>query len=126
MFCSNCRTQLPDEANFCWKCGKPQKQGVQVEEAKYEICEIKVYHNSSLFNNYFEFYAEAIGPKGAYVVGRTPRFAYSPYRIEIGGGEYRKQYALVMALASELTQAGWEPVPTQGSYTWSYKFRRRV
>ena len=26
MFCLNCGTELPDAANFCMKCGKPQKE----------------------------------------------------------------------------------------------------
>jgi hypothetical protein len=29
MFCSNCGTQLPDNANYCLKCGKPQVKGAQ-------------------------------------------------------------------------------------------------
>lgn len=28
MFCSKCGTQLSDNANFCKKCGHPQKAGV--------------------------------------------------------------------------------------------------
>lgn len=24
MFCSKCGTEVPDDANFCWKCGQPQ------------------------------------------------------------------------------------------------------
>ena len=25
MFCTNCSTELPDEASFCWKCGQAVK-----------------------------------------------------------------------------------------------------
>jgi len=25
MFCIRCETKLPDEANFCWHCGEPQR-----------------------------------------------------------------------------------------------------
>ena len=31
MYCSNCGTQLPDDANFCLRCGKPQKAVVPTE-----------------------------------------------------------------------------------------------
>jgi hypothetical protein len=40
MFCINCGYDLPDEATFCLKCGKPQtKQGAE----PYEIIFVKVY-----------------------------------------------------------------------------------
>jgi len=41
MYCSKCGTQLPDEANFCWKCGQPQKQAAS-EPVQYEVCIIKL------------------------------------------------------------------------------------
>ena len=41
MFCSTCGTELPDEANFCWKCGQPVKESVsRAVPAQYEFCEI--------------------------------------------------------------------------------------
>jgi hypothetical protein len=41
MYCSKCGTQLPDEANFCWKCGQPQKQAAS-GPVQYEVCTIKL------------------------------------------------------------------------------------
>lgn len=38
MFCSKCGTQLPDEANFCWKCGQPTK--AEVSGDAIEVCQI--------------------------------------------------------------------------------------
>ncbi len=40
MFCSNCGTELPNEAAFCWKCGHPQKHP---DEVQYEIADVKFF-----------------------------------------------------------------------------------
>ncbi len=40
MFGLKCGTALPDDANFCLKCGTPQRTGVQVEPTQWETCEI--------------------------------------------------------------------------------------
>ena len=79
MFCINCGTELPDEANFCWKCGKPQKEGVTVDEPKWEICEI-VYETvkAPFFGNCeYRFWARAIGPQGKYRASESPVFRCS-------------------------------------------------
>jgi hypothetical protein len=34
MFCINCGTQLPDNANFCLKCGTPQANGAQASASR--------------------------------------------------------------------------------------------
>ncbi|MCA9968458.1 MAG: zinc-ribbon domain-containing protein, partial [Anaerolineales bacterium] len=40
MFCSNCGTELPKEASYCWHCGKSQKNSSDTQ-IEWEICEIK-------------------------------------------------------------------------------------
>lgn len=45
MFCSNCGTQLPDDANFCLKCGQPQKQSQRESTAtkQFDVCTIMLH-----------------------------------------------------------------------------------
>src|SRR5437667_4446173 len=42
MFCVSCGQQLPDEANFCPKCGVPQRMGVSeatdISKVRWETC----------------------------------------------------------------------------------------
>jgi len=47
MYCSKCGTQLPDEANFCWKCGQPQKQAASWP-VQYEVCTIRLSEGLTL------------------------------------------------------------------------------
>ena len=69
MFCYNCGTQLPDEATFCSKCGKPQKQGAQVAEPtqikeSWETCEIQIGEKNHILNGaMYWFWAQAINSK---------------------------------------------------------------
>jgi len=42
MYCASCGTQLPDEANFCWKCGQPQKGPHRASDSQqFETCTIE-------------------------------------------------------------------------------------
>lgn len=41
MNCPNCGTQLPDEASFCWKCGRPI---AMLSPEDYEFCKLQ-YRN---------------------------------------------------------------------------------
>lgn len=83
MFCTSCGTQLPDEANFCWKCGHPMqknlqgKTDLQHEKPKWEICEIdcKAVKESGLLNaGQAQWLAKVTGTKGTYYVGESPTF----------------------------------------------------
>jgi len=94
MFCSNCGLQIPEEANFCQKCGSPQsKSGSKTllpsEEPKWETREIfsdlKTKTNLLKGINPFwhatddmmqMFIAQALGPKGMYTVVQTDFVAY--------------------------------------------------
>lgn len=119
MFCINCGTQLPEEANFCWKCGRSQKPGVQTEEPKWETCEIEPEQENagllrtmfSLQTDRYNYVAKAVGPKGIYMVAET--------------GFVDNHEKAVQTLVSQLVQQGWESMG-KGERWYSYKFRRRV
>ncbi|MCC7354881.1 MAG: zinc ribbon domain-containing protein [Anaerolineae bacterium] len=43
MYCSKCGTELPKEANFCWKCGQPQTHAANAPPSavQYELCTVR-------------------------------------------------------------------------------------
>lgn len=109
MFCYKCGTQLPNEAEFCWKCGKPQTAQSQGDEPRWETCEI-VWQKG--------FVVEAIGPAGK----------YSPAEAAITSGSQSNDLDVSehRALVSRLTEEGWEPTGDRGEGWWNNRFRRRV
>ncbi len=126
MFCSSCGTQVPDEANFCWKCGKPQKEGVHYEEPKYETCQIVMNNlgkSSWGFTNFaFKFQVDAIGQKGTYVAYETEKFT-SDFGYEVKRNKYEP---IINGLVNKLIQDGWEPVESINENWWNHRFRRRI
>src|SRR5256885_12810356 len=72
MYCGNCGKELPNDANFCLKCGKPQGATVQAEVPFWEMCEIYFFDKpKGFFSSAGQFWAEAIGPKGRYNAGAS-------------------------------------------------------
>ena len=128
MFCLNCGTQLPDDANFCLKCGKPQKLNVQIEEPQWETCEI-VWSDESLFPEVLwekgRFWAKAIGPKGVYTAAKTKVF-----NVDFGSmssnPQGKKALSYHSVLVEQLVKDGWEPTTDRGQSWWSNMFRRRI
>ncbi len=136
MFCYNCGIQLPDEASFCWKCGKPQKQESETtepkqgEESKLEICEIvskKVRQGGVFSGDSFIFWARAIGPKGQYDAGQSETFTgYYGGSYSYPDSERNDNQDALKGLIDELVKDGWAPTGDRGSDWWSYRFRRRI
>jgi hypothetical protein len=130
MFCSNCGTQLADEASFCLNCGAPTggsggstqtaSEGpggtsqAQMEysemsyEAHYPGCSGFLWGLLASTFGYHMFHLEAIatGPLGRYHVAYSPTFATNQ-NVAMGGGQDSGEPALV-ALTDELIQDGWE------------------
>jgi hypothetical protein len=128
MFCSNCGTQLPDEANFCWKCGRPQNQGSTVEEPRWEMCEIDWVAVDSFLDairgrctGHLE--AKAIGPKGIYIAGKTQEFSVSGY---VPSPYDKKAKQMFDGLVAQLVNIGWEPAETTSNAWYGNRFRRRI
>src|SRR5437016_2133275 len=139
MYCLNCGQELPDEASFCWKCGRPQKAEVQaqVEQPRWETCEIKhtVVGKNSIFGaGTLKFVAVAIGPNGRYWAAESARFptaensedmpsAYHPSRPdEVALEEAREA---LDGLITILSKEGWDH-SGMGEYWYNHQFRRRV
>jgi hypothetical protein len=123
MFCINCGANLPDEANFCLKCGKQQKQGVQTDETKWETCEInyKVAHDG-LTGTRGCFRAEAIGFDGVYEAGRSQEFGCG-YNMWLPDSKNEAHYN---ALIENLVKDRWEPTGERGEHWWNNRFRRKI
>jgi hypothetical protein len=133
MFCSGCGQNLPDAANFCQKCGKPQKPelkatGADAIESKYELCAI-VYctlESGGFFSRKARFWAKAVGQTGVYNAGESDVFqapnatTYSP------DGRDKKTNACLNALITQLIAEGWEPISESGPDWFSHKFKRRI
>jgi len=133
MYCKYCGCQLPDEAQFCWKCGRPQKDGIQVHDSR-ESCEIhwEVVQNKGLFHSgKIKFFAKAYSPGGIYRAGESPIFNASKYYDCPPGSS--DDPGLVQAknalshLIDQLLKNRWEYVGTygEGNY-WEKHFRRLV
>lgn len=82
MFCTHCGQQLPQDANFCFKCGKPQKAGVESFSAapvKWEYCEVKMKEEVLKDRGWFtqtrvvtrQMIAHAHGPSGKYIAASS-------------------------------------------------------
>jgi hypothetical protein len=131
MFCGNCGTQIPDEASFCWKCGKPQKSGVQAPEPKWETCEIvrEVVRKESLLSGaVFRWVAQAMGPKGQYLAGQSDTFKGTWNAYEWGSEPKRddeRTGAALKGLVDRLLKDGWESTG-RGSEWYSQRFQRHV
>ena len=129
MFCINCGANLPDESNFCLKCGKSQKQGdqdakpVQARET-WETCEIVADNegdNTILAPVLGRFWAKAIAPEGSYFVACSDSF-------KMPQDTPRQAPSHIQALdqlTSTLTQAGWLSL-TRGEHWYSQQFRRLI
>jgi len=122
MYCINCGTQLPDDANFCSNCGKSPSAIEQHKESKIESCEI-IYIQVKPWNweniRYFKFIAEAIGVNGKYNVFETATIGTKDdFTKKEKYGKY------VDEIVELLLQDGWEASETRGDNWWNYRFKR--
>lgn len=143
MYCSNCGTQLPDDASFCLKCGKSvvSSNPKSVEE-KWETCEIvcENYESSMSFwdrreAGFQEKHADKLF--GETRVGGTYKFVVKVFsQVGVSVIKTTNNYYLrddprqaaskeIDKMTAELVKEGWEATG-KGERWYSYKFRRRV
>ena len=126
MFCKSCGKDLPDDANFCLRCGRPMRSeahasipAIQVVSPQWETCEIKdrlVQKPGWNTNAICIYYAEASGPTGIYEVAQSP-----PYE----AGRPDAQTSLDV-LINQLMSEGWEYGGSYAAVCWAKTFRRLV
>ncbi len=129
MFCSNCGTQLPDEAMFCSKCGKSLKPTAQVGPTpeKWEICEIMLDKRNELAAGaIYWFYASALGPNGEYSAGESPDVAIGSRFFNYPKNNDKKAITAHETLVKDLMAYNWESVQSSGTNWWASKFRRKI
>ena len=142
MYCSNCGTQLPEDASFCLRCGEPQKEGGKAIELRWETCEIDwriVEEAQSRTTSKIKWVANAIGPNGKYLAGETSvfegrvgnnfPFTYSYHTKHIDSKTNEKNIIARRALddfIAKLSKDGWDYVGKYDDFEWALRFRRRV
>jgi zinc ribbon protein len=143
MYCKKCGKPIPDDSDFCNKCGAPQRVGLSAAttETSWETGRIRckaIKEGRFFFGRYRSnfkcmFVLEAIGPKGSYTAETSPEFEYYWADNPSSDGEYSQAipfYVFVKeyeglrqvfdGFVAQITTAGWEPVPRQDSYKlWS-------
>lgn len=138
MYCHNCRTLLPDEANFCSNCGEPQNDRVKQPGNKnvlWEYCEIcyeiseEVKMGGWLNQTTIlkmRFWAKAIGPTGTYSAGESS-FWEQEKRVTTNSNppEINVARKAFDELFAKLLGNGWMVV-SEGDWWYTHKFRRIV
>lgn len=136
MFCVNCGTQLPDDAKFCAKCGKPQQRVDQAvissaqpqHQLFAETCEITYELATPGFffiPKAYRLLAYAVGPNGRYKVFHDgPKFLL-PMSLDIsldGARDYGED--ALNHLIQALTRDGWQPL-SSGPRWYQQRFHRQ-
>ncbi len=124
MFCSNCGTELPDEVNFCPKCGHAVRDRAEHRDERWEVCGIQIGKTGD--GRTSRWVARAIGPRGQWDAAESVPFP---------SDKWAQQPSAFLAIVVQLLGDGWEPMggaeprgvpadPTVANM-WRF-FRRRV
>jgi hypothetical protein len=117
MFCMNCGKELPPDAQFYSKCGKPIGGAESQEATRWETCEI-IY---TLEHSRVKLWARAVGANGEYNAGESPTWSSmgAPVRTSQIDRTAHKD------LVDKLVRDGWQHVGTVGEW-YNDRFRRPV
>lgn len=122
MYCIHCGTELPDQANFCWQCGKPQRAQAPspaAHELRWESCQIEWAVVSSAPSQ-AKLWADARGSQGSYNAGEVL------YAVPVLTPGSKQTESAHKELVAQLTRAGWEALPERGEAWFNTRFRRRI
>jgi hypothetical protein len=125
MFCAICGVELPEEANFCWKCGRPQRDDIaapkKAREVKYEYCHITFLERKTIPGNRLQLIARGRSVDGKEYVAASSDFLITPYN----QGPRRQA---IRQLIDKLEADGWEQTEIiRDPNDWDdYRFRRPV
>lgn len=127
MFCSVCGTELVDEANFCWKCGRPQREdivppaGQAKKKARWEHCRITFYEKNTLLGKRYQLYAEGTDTDGKDYIIAEADLLIAPYN-------QGPRMQAIRNLVGKLEADGWElsSIPTNEREFLEYRFQRRL
>jgi hypothetical protein len=136
--CTDCGRELPEDANFCLRCGKPLTDEALARvrsEPPWETgrirCKVLKKERFSRICSCV-LVLEAIGPGGTYVADQSKPFdyyfGYDPRAHGSGFvliNENRTTREVFEAFVRKLVGAEWEPVPCQDSW-FQCHFRRRL
>ncbi|HEY4942462.1 MAG TPA: zinc ribbon domain-containing protein [Rhizomicrobium sp.] len=144
MYCQGCGTELSDEANFCSKCGRPQKPGIALPGAAtptpaiYEVCDTRYQFLggrpiSTIGAARVSFFAAAISPKkGKYSAAESPEFKSRKVLdgreiiADLTGHKFQSERDAAFAdLVEKLLADGWERTQS-GQNIYRHSFRRLV
>lgn len=137
-FCAECDKDLPDDSNFCLRCGyaqSPHAASWPREEGRWEIARIR---SRVLKKDRFSrictcaFVLEAVGTGGASIAESSPTFQYyfgydplahgSPF---VPVNENRTTRDAFESFVAKIVAGGWQPLPYQESW-YQWHFRRRI
>ncbi|MGH7488485.1 MAG: zinc ribbon domain-containing protein [bacterium] len=127
MFCTICGTELPEDANFCLKCGRPQREGIAPptdggkSRARKEHCRITYFEKKTLPGVRHQLYAEGTDAEGKdYVIAQSD-FLIAPFN-------QGPRLQAIRNLVQKLEAEGWEltSIPTNEKDYVGYRFQRRV
>jgi len=129
MYCSQCGTELPQDASFCHKCGKLVGRGTEHAGVEWEFCQIVYNFNYGLAKRALWFSAKAVGPNGViYSAGESPKHE-SWFGEDWPNAANPKHQEIHQQLVEMLTKDGWEAIPElpeRGRGWWERRFRRKV
>jgi hypothetical protein len=128
VYCASCGTHLPDDANYCLKCGRPQREEVKGTAFRWETCTIDIaYTKRGFLTQKVKLWADATGPRGSYRVAESPDFEpYFGQPLWDEKAQHSKVQQPLNELISKLLSEGWEPLPNKGELWYNLRFRRRA
>ncbi len=138
----SCGASLPDDANFCLKCGKPAREGVSSPGGApvYETGSIQYRFTRRGFFPRAIFVATAMSPsRGEYETSKSPEFRVKTYKTASMGffeephadlpsrsKRFRKKSDdAFKALVTALLRDGWEPATPGRNGYFEQGFRRQ-